>query len=433
MNFFKSSSSSIPVPQAAADDDFAEYAATSSTPAAPIRVSPPTLTSVPFTINTPKSAPKIKGPWYAIWERHSANEFVTEGYIFALLVAVVVMHVWGSRRNRKIVRNFVSAITPVLINEFALVGLSETVYPNTLGETQQEFDVDSAFEPLSHTEYVSYASGRQNIAFMHTTISLQRRNNPIAWLAEYAASFLFDSIRAPADSVTMTIQPFDGSEPGGKSTIGNNSSSKYDNFIWALVNKRQMKRWRDERYDLSLTRTSDWDALPGWLAVMGESKEVGDMCLHKELKEVITECGSFLEFLLITDMPKEKPVVLSETAPKKRIILEFTIPSSSTSPELIQRLMTVFIRIVDHLVASAHFRPEALRKIKATRGEETRKLKRIIDEEGKEERDAKRVEEKKSEREIRLRNMSAAEQKKFLDKEREKERKGLMKRQSRKG
>ena len=137
---------------------------------------------------------------------------------------------------------------------------------------------------------------------MHTTIKLQRRTNPISWLIELIISFFFDQIPMPKDSITMTIQPFDGAEPA--KFQGN---SKYDNFVWALVNKRQMRRWREDRYDLSLTRTSDWEGLPEWLAVMGESKEIGDMCLYKELKDVVKECQSFLEVLLVTDLPKEKP------------------------------------------------------------------------------------------------------------------------------
>lgn len=165
-----------------------------------------------------------------------------------------------------------------------------------------EFDLDASVKPITHTEFVSYASGRQNIAFVHTSIRLQARNNPIMWAMEYFLAFFMDSIPTPADIITFTMSPFDGSEPG-KAT----GNSKYDSFVWALVNKRQMRRVREERYDLSLTRTSDWEGLPSWLAVMGESKEVGDMCLYKELKEVVQECGDFLEYLAVTDMPKEKP------------------------------------------------------------------------------------------------------------------------------
>lgn len=123
---------------------------------------------------------------------------------------------------------------------------------------------------------------------------------------------------------------------------------------------------------------------------------------------------------------------MSEYTPRKRVTLELTLPFSTVDPELLQRLTSAFIRLVDHLVANAHFRPEVLRKVKATREDETKKLKRAIEEEGKEERELKLAEKKKTERDAKLRNMSAAEQKKFLEKVREKERKDAMKKQSRK-
>ena len=273
-----------------------------------------TLTPLPFAASsTPlgAAAGTLASPWWAVWERHSLDEFYTEGYILLLIAFVVGIHLWGSRRNRSIARSFLGALAPVLAKEFALVGFSKKAEANAAGDGAPSLDVDAALKDVSHMEFVSYASGRQNIAFMHTTIKLQRRHNPIAWIVELIVSFFFDSIPTPGDSITMTISPFDGNEPAaGKPSSSSSSSggkSTFDNFIWAIVNKRNMRRWRDERYDLSLTRTSDCEGLPSWVAVMGESKEVGDLCLYQPLKDVVGECGNFLEFLVVTDMPKEKP------------------------------------------------------------------------------------------------------------------------------
>jgi len=344
------------------------------------------------------------------------------GIVLLLIGLVVGLHIWGSRRNKSIATGFLASIAPVLTKEFAQVGFSKPA------SDRQESSAEAAINAVSNQEFVSYATGRNNIAFMHTAIKLQHRNNPITLLIEFIVSFLFDQIPMPRDTITMIIQPFDGAEP--TKVHGN---SKYDNFVWALVNKRQMRRWRDERYDLSLTRTSDWEGLPEWLAVMGESKEIGDTCLYKELKDVVKECQSFFEMILVTDLPKEKPSKLSELTSRKRITLELALPAPSTSPELLQRLVSAFIRLTDHLVANAHFRAEVLRKVKATREEETRKLKRALEEETKEERELKLAEKKKADRDTKLRAMSAAEQKKFLEKERQREAKDAMRRQVRKG
>lgn len=262
---------------------------------------------------------------------------------------------------------------------------------------------------------------------MHTTIKLQRRSNPVAWIGESLISFLFDSLPPPGDNAVITISPFDGQDAGKQ---GGGFNSKFDNFVWALVNKRDMKRWRDERYDLSLTTTKDWEGLPDWLAVMSESKEIGDTVLFKELKDAVIDCQNVLEYLIVTDQPTEKPLTLEQTAPKKRISLKISLPSDEKSAAAIPVLLSAFIRLVDHLVATAHFRPEVLRKVKSVREDEIRKLQKVADEEKSEERMLKRDEEKKSERDRKLRGMTADEQKKFLEKEREKEGKRAMKKQA---
>lgn len=239
-------------------------------------------------------------------------------------------------------------------------------------------------------------------------------------------AFFLDSLPPPADSAVITISPFDGQDIGKQ---GGGYNSKFDNFVWALVNKRDMKRWRDERYDLSLTTTKDWEGLPDWLAVMSESKEIGDTVLFKELKEAVKDCQDVLDYLIVTDQPVDKPMTLQETVPKKRISLKITLPSDERSAAAIPALLSAFIRLVDHLVLTAHFRPEVLRKVKLVREDEIKKLQKANDEEKAEERMLKRDEEKKAERDRRLRNMTADEQKKFLERERDKEGRKAMKRQ----
>lgn len=431
-SFFGGEKNQAPV--AASDDDFADFATPSvatPSPVAAASVSP--LSSI---ASSPTGLPVSTGPWYAVWERAELSDFKFEGYVGLLLLFVIGTHVWGTRRNRAIAKKFISSVTPVLTQEFACVGFDSLGRANTLNTSplseigvEKEFNPELAIKENHALEFISYASGRQNIAFMHTTLTLQRRNNPVAWIGENLFSFFLDSVPAPADTATITISPFDGQDAGKQ---GGGHNSKFDNFVWALVNKRDMKRWRDERYDLSLTTTKDWEGLPSWLAVMSESKEIGDTVLFKELKDAVTECQDVLEYLIVTDQPVDKPMELKETVPKKRITLKLTLPSSEKSAAAVPALLSAFIRLVDHLVLTAHFRPEVLRKVKSVREEEIRKLQKIADEEKAEERMMKRDEEKKREREEKLRSMSAEDQKKFLEKEREKEGRKAAKRQMKK-
>lgn len=121
---------------------------------------------------------------------------------------------------------------------------------------------------------------------------------------------------------------------------------------------------------------------------------------------------------------------LDEIAPRKRSILSLR-PASSSSPSAYDEsstLLKTFIRLSDRLVASAHFRPEVARKLRNTREEEVKKLKRVDEDEKAEERKLAAEKVKKQGRERLLRGMSAEEQRKYLEKEKEREQKrGLKK------
>lgn len=190
-----------------------------------------------------------------------------------------------------------------------------------------------------------------------------------------------------------------------------------------------MKQLRQERYDLSLTSTKDHAKLPQWATIMSESAEVTEAMLTPELIKVITDAGEDLESLIISDQPIDAPKTLNEIVPKKRVQLSMAL---STSPASLA-LFTYFLRLPDFLVTHAHFRPEAMRKVRATREEEIRKIRKIDDDEKAEERRNASDKLKKEERDRKLSKMTDQEQKKFLEKEREKAQKKNTKKQTMKG
>ena len=116
----------------------------------------------------------------------------------------------------------------------------------------------------------------------------------------------------------------------------------------------------------------------------------------------------------------------------KKLDLSIRIPPSSAEPDPTISMFSSFIRFPDQLVLSAHFRPEVARKLRQTRQDELRKLRRLDQDEKAEERSAKKDKEKKEKRDATLRTMSAEEQRKFLEKEREKDLKKSQKKMSRK-
>lgn len=163
-------------------------------------------------------------------------------------------------------------------------------------------------------EYASYATGRQNIAFMDVKISLKKRFNPFMTAIESSLGLFFDSFVAPADAVEAVIYPFDGKEdkivpsiPGGAELRSKDAKSSYDGFVWAVVNKDNMKQLRDDRYDVSITFTKDHAKLPNWTTVMSENAEITSNLLTDELVSAIKQAGDLFEYLIVSDQPLEKP------------------------------------------------------------------------------------------------------------------------------
>jgi hypothetical protein len=101
--------------------------------------------------------------------------------------------------------------------------------------------------------------------------------------------------------------------------------------------------------------------------------------------------------------------------------LSLRLPSAASDYIKSLPLFVQFLRLPDVLVSKAHFRPEVLRKVKQTREDEIRRIKKIDEDEKAEERKTKGDKEKKEKRDAMLNNMSSDEQRKFLEKEREKE------------
>jgi hypothetical protein len=315
-------------------------------------------------------------------------------------------------------------------------GLSEAI----AGSTEVP---DNMLKEKSKSEYIAYCTGRQNVAWLDIRISLYKRYNPLAWFGETALAFFSDSMPAPAERVEATAYCFDGKEKTLLPTAPASKDSTYDGFVFAIVHKDKMRALRDERYDISLTTTKDHAKLPNWATVMSESAEVTEAMLTPDLIKAVTDAGEDLEALIITDQPIDAPKKyelhpnirkniannpprLDDLVPRKRVYLSMRLNPKPTSTSL----FAAFLRMPDHLVSTAHFRPEALRKVRATRDDEAKKLRKIDDEEKAEERRVQAEKLKKEERDRRLSKMNAEEQKKFLKKEKEAEQRKMSKRQT---
>lgn len=381
----------------------------------------PEVTGVPWT------------KWYNVHERHSISEFKAEGLIIVVMAVIFVFHIIGAKANRAKGKAWLRAHTATLKDEFAQVGFYKAANP----ETQ---DPDTYLREKSLYEFSTYATGRQNVAFLDVNLTLAKRFNPILNVTETILGIFSDLFGSPEDIAEAVLYPFDGKESltvpvrrgaAAEDTIKDQKST-FDNFVWAVVNKSAMQKLRDDRYDVSLTATKEHSKLPNWLAVMSESAEVTNTLLTDELAEIITAVGDNFDYLVVSDQPSDQPLTLNETVPRKRIFLKYHLPSDNNYDKLAP-LFEYFVRLPDQLVRDAHFRPEVLKKVRAVRDAKIAQIKRVIDEENAEERAAEKEKAKKAKRDADLKGLDAKAQKKYLDKEREKELRKAQKKQTMRG
>ena len=169
-------------------------------------------------------------------------------------------------------------------------------------------------------EFCTYATGRQNVAFMDVTLKLFKRYNPLTLIFETVVSFFLESVPVPIESMEATIYPFDGQEKD-LITVSNvkeqealesrvrGLNSSYDGFVWAVVNKNFMRKLREDRYDISFTSTKDHQKLPTWATVMSESAEITDALLTADLIKAVEQAGeTIFNHLIVTDQPVDKPL-----------------------------------------------------------------------------------------------------------------------------
>lgn len=114
---------------------------------------------------------------------------------------------------------------------------------------------------------------------------------------------------------------------------------------------------------------------------------------------------------------------MDELTPKKRLQLTLRLGAdgSTTGP-----VLSAFLRIPDVLVNSGRFRPEVMKRVKATRDEEIKKIRKLDEQEKAEGRKTLSDKAKKEERDKKLKGMNADDQRKYLEKEREKDNRRAM-------
>ena len=263
-----------------------------------------------------------------MWERTSPSDFYAEAVILPFVIVIIALHIWGRSTNKRKAKGWIDVHAPILQKEYALVGFGGRKNA-TADDAQSSGSVDSdasndsaipkdLLKEKTAQEFVTYATGRQNVAFSDFTLTLYKRYNPGTLLIEFILSFIFDSMRAPAERMDATSYLFDGREkelvpPRNQQQSeaidlqAKSKSSSYDQFVFAIVHKDLMRSVREDRYDISLTSTKDHASLPVWATTMSESAAITDVLLTPELIKAVESAGDAFEYLVMTDQPLEKP------------------------------------------------------------------------------------------------------------------------------
>jgi len=259
--------------------------------------------------SAPTGAPAIPyTKWYRVWERTQLSDFYQEMIVIPFVLFILLVHVVGMRINKRKAREWATHHAPAMQFEYATVGFTNKPVASDTTLVPQEILLEQKAD-----EFISYASGRNNVAFLDVKLYMAKRYNPFVIFGESLIGFLFESVPTTVERYEAIAYSFDNKEsvlvPAKKDKPSPQSgNSSYDGFVFAIVNKKNLRRIREDRYDLSLTTTKDHPKLPVWTTVLSEGAEITDTLITNDLAKAIEDCGQLFEALIISDQPMERPI-----------------------------------------------------------------------------------------------------------------------------
>ncbi|KAF7355335.1 hypothetical protein MSAN_01450000 [Mycena sanguinolenta] len=313
--------------------------------------------------------------------------FETEVYLLSALVGYILFFLWGRWTNNRKAEKWVLAHSPVL-------------------ETQ--FSKPRRWTKDGYTDFFNFSTGRRNVASLHTIFTLRPRHDFLQWAFQTGRTFI-DLQYRPVDDLQLDFKLFPGTLP--------------HDFVWAVVSKDELLSVKTDRWDLTWTKTSENSALPPKFSVMSEFGDVTDGILRAfPLAKLLEDpkIAPYFRSLTVTDQPRERPLKpLEANEREKHVILSLSVPPPSHAGDTAEFVAALF-PFIDSLSKIA-LRPETKIKLKKVREENDKDIKREAEREKKEEEaealEAKKAAKRRAEEE-RIAKLSAADQKKALERER---------------
>ncbi|GJE83993.1 DUF1682-domain-containing protein [Phanerochaete sordida] len=276
------------------------------------------------------------------------------------------------------------------------------------------------------TDFYAFSTGRRAITSAHTTISLRPFHDFFQLTYQIVRGIAEVTYRADDEvELEFTFQ----------------ESPNVPDCVWAIVAKDELKDIKDRRWDLSFARVTENNTLPPSLSVMSEFADITD-CLLKQhgplsLSKVLSDPAvlPYFRSLSLTDQPRTRPEApLPASARKKRLVLTLRLPPTSDATATLPLVAATF-QLADVIAGAGGWgigkgpggrsgtglapslRPETRTKLRAARERVEKDIKEEAVREKREEAEAERAAAKKKAEEERLSKLSAAEQRKELEKE----------------
>ncbi|KAK7061737.1 hypothetical protein R3P38DRAFT_2831261 [Favolaschia claudopus] len=313
--------------------------------------------------------------------------FQKEAYLFLALFAYGLFFFWGRSTNMGKANRWLNAHLPVL---------------------QQQFSKPKRWTQDGYSDFFNFSTGRRNIASLHSIFTLRPRHDFLQFAFQEARTFI-DLQYRPTDDLQLDFKLF--------------PDAMAHDFVWAVVSKDELPTVKNERWDLTWTKTSENPGVSSKFSVMSEFADVTDGVLKAfPLAKLLEDpkIAPYFRSLSITDQPRERPLKpLTADDREKHVILTLRAPPASQVDATVDFVALIF-PFIDSLSRVA-LRPETKTKLKKVREENDKEIKKESEKDKKEEEaealEAKKAAKRRAE-EDRISKLSAADQKKILERER---------------
>ncbi|EEB08759.1 DUF1682 family protein [Schizosaccharomyces japonicus yFS275] len=333
----------------------------------------------------------------SLWRNLRPQDFKLDLVVVGLIAFYFVCYVLGKKKNEKLAQRWYESVQSFFRSQFAQYGSDNSSSP---------------VMKFSAAEFRSYLTGRLNVKYVHTTLTLAPRQDRLSQWLSSAIDLVMGNLMAPV------LPPRDHFEI----MLTFPDKLNWEPFVFAIVRKDCMRTLRETRYDLGFTRISESPLLPKTHVVMSENAEITQNILGNErFLEAVKRSLDTLEFLIVTDQPSIPPADTKDITCVPRVDASISIPNISAvrsiSNESAEAMVAASLAIADMASSSFQWRPEVTKKLvqaRKTAAEDVAKYAAAQQAKSKKKSPASA---KSSGSDVS--NLSAEEQKKLLDRERQ--------------